>query len=57
MLNLNNVLDTAIKQDASDVHLLFGLKPVIRVARELKTIEEITSNSSIVLAYPSTSFI
>ena len=40
MLNLNNVLDTAIKQDASDIHLLFGLKPVIRVARELKTIEE-----------------
>lgn len=40
MLNVNNILDVAIKEDASDIHLLLGLKPVIRVARELKKIEE-----------------
>lgn len=40
MLNMNKVLDTAIEKDASDVHLIYGLKPMIRVARELKEVED-----------------
>ena len=40
MLNLNKVLDIAIKKDASDVHLINGLKPILRISRELKAIEE-----------------
>ena len=40
MLNLNKVLDIAIKSDASDVHLISGLKPIMRISRELKPIEE-----------------
>ena len=39
MLNINKVLDEAIERDASDVHLIYGLKPMLRVARELKPVE------------------
>ena len=39
MLNMNKVLDEAIEKDASDVHLIFGLKPILRVARELQESE------------------
>lgn len=42
MLNMNRVLDTAIKMDASDVHLIYGLKPIMRISRELKEIEDET---------------
>ena len=31
MLNINEVLDTAIAADASDVHLIYGLKPIMRI--------------------------
>ncbi|MBQ3145609.1 MAG: Flp pilus assembly complex ATPase component TadA [Clostridia bacterium] len=40
MLNINKVLDIAIEKDASDIHLIKGLKPILRIARELKEIEE-----------------
>ena len=40
MLNINKVLDIAIEKDASDVHLIYGLKPIMRISRELKEIEE-----------------
>ena len=40
MLNMNKVLDTAIENDASDVHLIQGLKPIMRVSRELKEMED-----------------
>lgn len=40
MLDINKVLDIAIEQDASDVHFIKGLKPILRVSRELKAIEE-----------------
>ena len=40
MLDINKVLDIAIEKDASDVHLINGLKPILRIARDLKTIEE-----------------
>jgi len=39
-MNINNILETAIKKDASDVHLICGLKPMMRVARELIAVEE-----------------
>ena len=40
MLNINKILDIAIEKDASDVHLICGLKPTLRIARELKEIEQ-----------------
>ena len=40
MLNMNKVLDLAIEKDASDVHLIYGLKPIMRISRELKEIED-----------------
>ena len=41
MINIDKVLKTAKEMDASDVHLVCGLKPMLRIARELKPIEEI----------------
>ena len=38
MINIDKVLDVAIENDASDVHLISGLKPIMRVARELKDV-------------------
>ena len=40
MLNINRVLDIAIEKDASDVHLIYGLKPMMRISRELKEVED-----------------
>ena len=35
MLDINQVLRSAIERDASDIHLISGIKPTFRVAREL----------------------
>ena len=35
MININDILRTAIEKDASDVHLISGIKPMFRIAREL----------------------
>lgn len=40
MVDMNKVLDIAIEKDASDVHLVCELKPMLRIVRELKAIEE-----------------
>ena len=40
MVNMEKILDMAIEKDASDVHLISGNKPILRVARELIQIEE-----------------
>ena len=40
MININRILDNAIEKDASDVHLIFGLKPILRISRELKELED-----------------
>ncbi|MCI8361856.1 MAG: PilT/PilU family type 4a pilus ATPase [Clostridia bacterium] len=40
MINIDEVLKKAKELDASDVHLVCGLKPMIRISRELKPIEE-----------------
>ena len=39
-MNMDKVLDIAIEKDASDVHLISGNKPMLRIARELEPIEE-----------------
>ncbi len=53
MLNMNKVLDEAIEKDASDVHLIFGLKPILRVARELQESEtaDVLSEDELYEAY------
>lgn len=53
MLNMNKVLDIAIEKDASDVHLIYGLKPIMRISRELKQIEDqdIVGESELYEAY------
>jgi len=40
MININRILDIAMEKDASDVHLLYGLRPILRIARELQEIDE-----------------
>lgn len=40
MVNMEKILDMAIEKDASDVHLISGNKPILRIARELISIEE-----------------
>ncbi len=39
MVHMNKILDEAIKKGASDVHLICGLKPMLRILRELVEIE------------------
>ena len=40
MIEMNKILDYAIEKDASDVHLICGLKPMLRITRDLVAIEE-----------------
>ena len=40
MVNMDEILELVIERDASDVHLIFGNKPILRIARELEPIEE-----------------
>lgn len=40
MINIDEILDSAIEKKASDVHLIKDLKPIFRVNRELITMEE-----------------
>ena len=40
MVNMDKILDYAIENDASDIHLISGNKPIVRISRELKRIEE-----------------
>lgn len=35
MINIDKILDEAIEKDASDVHLICGLKPMLRIMRDL----------------------
>ena len=39
-MNMNQMLDIAIEKDASDVHMICGNKPILRIARDLKEIED-----------------
>ncbi len=40
MINMDKILDIAIEKDASDVHLICGNKPMMRVVRDLIDIKE-----------------
>ena len=40
MVNMDEILDLVVKKDASDVHLICGNKPVLRIARELTVVDE-----------------
>ena len=35
MININKILDEAIKKDASDIHFIVENKPILRIARDL----------------------
>ena len=39
-MNMDKILDIAIERDASDIHLIAGNKPMLRISRELIPIEE-----------------
>ena len=53
MLNMNKLLDEAIERDASDIHLIYGLKPILRIARELveSETEEVLEQGDLYEAY------
>ena len=40
MIKMNELLDIAIEKDASDLHLINGLAPMMRVKRELTQITD-----------------
>lgn len=41
MIEMDNILKYAIKNNASDVHLICGLKPMLRIIRNLVEIEDV----------------
>ena len=47
MIDMNKVLRTAKEKDASDIHLVLGLKPMLRIARALVPIEEIDESENL----------
>ena len=40
MVNMDEILELVVKKDASDVHLICGNKPALRIARELTVVDE-----------------
>ena len=38
MIDIEKVLNEAVKKDASDVHLIPGIKPILRIRRDLVTV-------------------
>lgn len=40
MISMDKILDIAIEKDASDIHLIAENKPILRIMRQLKPIEE-----------------
>ncbi len=52
MINIEEILNIAIERDASDVHLICGLAPTLRVTRELIPInDEILTESDMYEIY------
>ena len=39
MININKILKEAIEKDASDIHLVAGKKPILRITRNLVEME------------------
>lgn len=42
MIQMDKIFDIAIERDASDIHLICGNKPILRIVRELKEIEDMS---------------
>ncbi len=40
MIDIDKIITTAKERDASDVHLIYGIKPILRIRRDLVEIEE-----------------
>ena len=40
MIDMNKILDIAIAKDASDIHLVPGNQPMLRIARRLEPVEK-----------------
>ena len=40
MMRVEDMLDCAIEKDASDIHLINGLQPMLRIRRDLIPIED-----------------
>lgn len=40
MLQMEKILDEAIQRKASDIHLIYGIKPVLRIARDLTELDD-----------------
>jgi len=40
MIDMNKILDIAIEKNASDIHLVFNNKPMLRIARRLEPVED-----------------
>lgn len=40
MIQIEDLIDIAIEKDASDIHLISGIKPMLRIIRSLEEIEE-----------------
>lgn len=40
MIEMDKIFDVAIEKDASDIHLISGNKPILRIARNLVEVEE-----------------
>ena len=40
MVDIEKILNEAVKRDASDVHLISGIKPILRIRRDLVEVEE-----------------
>ena len=41
-MNMDKILDIAMEKDASDVHMICGNKPMLRIARDLLEIKDMT---------------
>ena len=39
MIQIEDLIDIAIEKDASDIHLISGMKPMLRIIRRLEEIE------------------
>ncbi|MCI9178032.1 MAG: PilT/PilU family type 4a pilus ATPase [Clostridia bacterium] len=53
MIDIEHILNQAIEKDASDVHLIAGIKPILRIRRDLIEVEnsEVLSDDDMVDVY------
>ncbi len=40
MVQIEKILDEAIRRDASDIHLIYGMKPKLRIIRDLVDVSD-----------------